>query len=131
MKYKQLPSEKLIQKLLSTSFESPSANRDVYNWSESVLKHIKFLENERIKLVMQYGKDDGTGNCSVKSENYETFFNKFKDILEMEIDEDVEKCPIQSNWFDDEKCEYPKDKKMWITPNEIGILLNFNKKEGN
>lgn len=123
MKYKELPSEKLVQKLLATSFESPSANRKVYNWSESVLKHIRFLEGERIKLVQKYGKKDQNGGMTVTKENMNKFQKEFIDLLEMDIDMPVMECPIKEDWFDDEKCSYPKDKELWATPKEIGSLI--------
>ena len=127
MKYKQLPSEKLIQKLIATSFNSPSKNRNVYDWGNEVLHHIKFLENERIKLVQKYGKDDGKGNLSVLKEKYNDFFKEFKEILEMELNEEVPVCPISEDWFDDDCCQYSSNKEMWLTPAEIGMLIDFNK----
>lgn len=120
MKYKQLPSEKTIQKLLATAFESPAANRDVYNWCEDVLKHIRFLESERIKLVQKYGKDDGNGNFSVLKDKYNQFFSEFKNILEMEIDEKIQECPVKQSWFEDDKCNFSTNKDLWFTPQEIG-----------
>lgn len=123
MKYKELPSEELVQKLLATSFESPSANRKVFNWSESVMRHIRFLEGERIKLVQKYGKQDQNGGMTVTKENMGRFQEEFFNILEMEIDEPVLECPIKPEWFDDEKCSYPKEKELWVTPKEIGTLV--------
>ena len=123
MKYKDLPSEKLLQKLLETSFESPSKNRDVFNWCESIMKHVKFLESERRKLVQKYGSDDGNGTFTVTPENMKTFQKEFYDLLEMDIDSQLKHCPIKEDWFDDEKCSYPKNKEMWITPQEIGKLI--------
>lgn len=120
MKYKQLPSEKTIQKLLATAFESPAANRDVYNWCEDALKHIRFLESERIKLVQKYGKNDGKGNVSVTLENREMFFSDFKDVLEMDIDAEIKECPVKQSWFEDDKCSFSSNKDFWFTPQEIG-----------
>lgn len=120
MKYKQLPSEKTIQKLLATAFESPAANREVYNWCEDVLKHIRFLESERVKLVQKYGKDDGKGNISVTSENRESFFSSFKDVLEMDIDAEIGECPVKQSWFEDDKCSFSSNKDLWFTPQEVG-----------
>lgn len=120
MKYKDLPSEKLIQKLIATSFETPSANREVYDWCEAVLKHIKFIENERVKLVQKYGKDDGNGNFTVTEENKPKFFSEFKDLIEMEINEAIPDCPVKQSWFEDSRCSYAKNKDFWITPAEIG-----------
>ena len=127
MKYKELPSEKLIQKLIATSFESPSANRKVYDWCESVLSHIRFLENERIKLVKKYGSDNGDGNISVPKNQYRQFFSEFNKILEMDIESEIEDCPVKKEWIDDEKCSYPKEKELWISAKEIELLTN---KEG-
>lgn len=122
LKYKSLPSEKLVQKLLATSFESPSANRQVYDWADSILKHIKFLENERVKLVRKYGEEDENCNVKVKQSQMKDFMDEFSSILEMEINEKIKECPISKDWFDDEKCRYPKDKELWVTPNEIGMF---------
>lgn len=122
LKYKSLPSEKLVQKLLATSFESPSANRQVYDWADSILKHIRFLENERVKLVRKYGEEDENCNIKVKQSQMKDFMDEFSSILEMEINEKIKECPIRKDWFDDEKCRYPKDKELWVTPNEIGMF---------
>ena len=122
LKYKSLPSEKLVQKLLATSFESPSANRQVYDWADSILKHIKFLENERVKLVRKYGEEDENCNVKVKQSQMKDFMDEFSSILEMKIKEKIKECPISKDWFDDEKCRYPKDKELWVTPNEIGMF---------
>lgn len=122
LKYKSLPSEKLVQKLLATSFESPSANRQVYDWADSILKHIRFLENERVKLVRKYGEEDENCNVKVKQSQMKDFMDEFSSILEMEINEKIKQCPISKDWFDDEKCRYPKDKELWVTPNEIGMF---------
>ena len=122
LKYKSLPSEKLVQKLLATSFESPSANRQVYDWADSILKHIRFLENERVKLVRKYGEEDENCNIKVKQSQMKDFMDEFSSILEMEINEKIKECPISKDWFDDEKCRYPKDKELWVTPNEIGMF---------
>lgn len=122
LKYKSLPSEKLVQKLLATSFESPSANRQVYDWADSILKHIRFLENERVKLVRKYGEEDENCNVKVKQSQMKDFMDEFSSILEMEINEKIKECPISKDWFDDEKCRYPKDKELWVTPNEIGMF---------
>lgn len=122
MKYKDLPSEKLVQKLIATSFESPTANRKVFDWSESVLKHIRFLENERIKLVQKYGDNDGNGNYSVPKSKVKEFMEEFTTILEMEINDKIIKCPVEPSWFDDNKCNYPKNKDLWISAVEISTL---------
>ena len=123
MKYKQLPSVTQIQKLLATAFENPEANREVYNWCEETLKHIRFLENERVKLVQKYGKENENGTFSVSEENKQKFFSEFKKILEMDIDAQIKECPVKLYWFDNDKCSYPKEKDLWLTPADIAKIL--------
>lgn len=127
MKYKELISKKLIEKLLATSFESPNNNLKVYEWCNEIMPHIDFLENERIKLVKRYGDEDKDGNISVKApEKYKEFIEKFDAVLNMDIEKQIPKCPIEKDWFDNEKCNFAKDKALWISPAEIGIILKYN-----
>lgn len=125
MKYKDLPNERLIQKLLATSFESPSANRQVYDWCEEILLSVRFLENERVKLVKKYGEDDGRGNTKVSQKNYKAFVDEFDALLNMDIDKEISNCPIKRDWFDDDKCSFAQEKQLWLTPSEIGKILNI------
>lgn len=126
MKYKELPKEETLQKLMATCFDTPAANRDIFNWCESLLKHSRFFENERVKLVKMYGKEDGNGNFRVTPENQKEFQVKFNELAGMEIEEPILKNPLNKNWFDNERCQYPFDKNMWLTPAEIGIILKIN-----
>jgi hypothetical protein len=123
VKYADLPKEETVQKLVATSFESPSLNWAVYDWSEKILKHIQFLENERVKLVKRYGEADAQGNCKVPNEKLPEFRKVFAELLNTEIPETIEKCPITKESFSDGKCCYPKEKELWISPIEIYTLL--------
>ena len=123
MKYKELPSEKIVHKLLATAFESPSANLKVYNWCNKVLGHIRFLESERVKLVQKYGKENEDGNYSVPKEKYKEFFEEFREVLEMDIEDKIPEIPVKPDWFDDEKCRYPINKDLWLSPEDIKRLF--------
>lgn len=128
MKYKDLPPQKILNKLIATSFESPTNNRMVYDWAESVSKHCKFLESERVKLVQKHGVEKETGVFAVPQDNFNEFAKDFNSILNMEINEKVDSCPVKEDWFDDDKCQYPKEKELWISPAEIKMIVK--KKEG-
>lgn len=130
MKYKDLPNERLIQKLLATSFESPSANREVYEWCEEILSNVRFVESERIKLVKKYGKANSNGNIQVSRENLAKFQEEFDALYNMDIDRKISKCPIEREWFDDERCRFAPEKELWLSPAEIGKILSWNNKKG-
>ncbi len=123
MKYKDIPSEEIMQKLLATSFESPSHNMKIFLWADKVQKHIRFKENERVKLVQKYGEESAPGNFTVKQENINAFSKDFMEIMEMDVPEDIPDCPVKSEWFADGKCSYANDSSLWLNPKEIGILL--------
>lgn len=121
MKYKELPSKIIVEKATATSFETPSKNRKVLDWGDDVLGHIRFVEHERIKLIKRYGNDDGNGNLKVPKEKLNEFAEKFKEVLETDIENYIP-CPIERDWFHDEVCTYPEEKKLWISAAEISRL---------
>ncbi len=128
MKYKDLPKEITINKLISTSFNSPSVNRKVFNWCNQVLLPIKFLESERVKLVHKYGTvDKESGNITVPNSKIKDFSKDFAEVMEMDIQDKISDFPLEESSFEDENCEYPKTKELWLSPAEIGHLLDLMK----
>lgn len=124
MKYRDLPNEKLLNKILATSFKSPKTNLDVYNWCNSVLPAVRFVENERIKLIQKYGdKNADNGNISVPNEKIAAFMNEFNSVLDMEVE--IPTFDFTAEMFDDEKCCFSIEKTLWLTPQEIGFLINI------
>lgn len=126
MKYRDLPKEIVINKLISTSFDSPKTNLMVYNWCNKVLPLIQFVENERVKLIQRYGElDKKTDKISVSPNKMQEFFKEFNEVLDMDIE--MPKLELTENSFDDDKCQYPLDKALWLTPQEIGYIISLNK----
>ena len=126
--YRDLPSVELLQKLMATSFDSPSTNKQVFDWCEAIKGFSAFRENERVKLIGQYG-ETVDGVTKVKSDKLNEFFDKYGQVLDMEI-EDFPKLPIDSSAFSDDKCFYPKEHELWISPKEIQILELIKQKQG-
>lgn len=128
MKYKDLPNDTLIQKLLQTSFGTPEKDLLVFNYCDSVLKHVRFLESQRIKLIEKYGKEKEHSMFvdPADSKNYSKFIEDFNNILGMDIqDSALCSCPIRKEWLDNETCSYSKDKNFWLTPKDIGRILTI------
>ncbi len=128
MTYRNLPQQELIQKLMATSFGSPSTNKKVFDWCNAVSPMITFRENERVKLIEKYGENRGDV-FAVKPENMADFLREFNEVLDMETDK-LPILPINEASFDDESCCYPKDKELWISPKEIAILMDIKEKKG-
>ncbi len=128
MTYRNLPQQELIQKLMATSFGSPSTNKKVFDWCNAVSPMITFRENERVKLIEKYGENRGDV-FAVKPENMADFLSEYNAVLDMETDK-LPVLPISEESFDDESCCYPKDKELWISPKEIAILMGIKEKKG-
>lgn len=125
MKYKDLPKEETIHKLVSIAFDAPARNWQVYEWAESILKCIRFAENERIKLVLKYGDKDADGSVKVPTDKIQQFLCDYNKVLESDVDTSAKPIGITKEWF--ENCEYPKDKALWITPAEIAMIVAISK----
>lgn len=128
MTYRDLPSNDLVQKLMATSFDSPSTNKKVFDWCNAVLPLIQFKENERIKLIEKHGEKTETG-MGVRPSKLNDFFKEFNAVLDMEI-EYIPEIPITENSFEDEKCSYPLDKALWINAKDISVLTSVKEKQG-
>lgn len=128
IKYRDLPSAITFIKLTNISFDRPSKNLSVYRFVNSMMEHVRFLENERDKLLQNCCNPihDTPGAYTIT----DIYKEKMQEILEMEI---VPVTPIQipdltEDDFSDSKCQYPTDKQMWMNGQEISAVLYLLKK---
>ena len=130
MKYKDLPSLELIEKLKGFLTGDSQKDNKLFFYCLSVEPSAKFLEQQRIKLVEKYGVPEGMG-YKVKQENLEAFAKEFTEALEMEVKENVKPFPIPSDlsWFDSEDCVYSKNKELWLNFNDKKFIMELAKKE--
>ena len=126
MKYQDLPSEEIIVKLISTSFENPMLNYQIYKWGNAILPLIKFRESERVKLIKKYGSETEQG-IRVLTENIDKFREEYIKVLEMDITEELPKLNLNESDF--ESCCYPKEKSMWLNAKEIATIIDNAEKE--
>ena len=67
---------------------------------KKINEELKTLEENRVKLVQKYGKEDEeTNQVSVPSENAPKFYQEFNELMSIEIDIDFE--PISLKEFGD------------------------------
>lgn len=123
IKYGDLPTYKICEKLLMLSFDSPSKNLSVYCFVTALQEHIQFVENERNKMLEKY--------CPAipgKPGTYATtplFKEKMQEVLDMELNatNPIPLPDLTENDFTDSQCQYPADKTYWMNGSEIiGII---------
>lgn len=130
MKYKDLPSFELLQKLKGFLTGDSQKDNQLFFYCLSVEPSVRFLEDQRIKLVEKYGEPQEAG-YKVKEENLNDFAKEFSDVLEMDVKEKIKPFPIPSDlsWFDSEDCVYPKNKELWINFNDKKFIMKLAKRE--
>lgn len=130
IKYGELPPKELCQKLVSVSFNTPRKNLEVYKFCQSILGHMNYIENERLKLFQKYGerdKDDPTMyRIAPNTENMKRFQEEWSAMLDMEIEDDIKLLPLSEDDFCD-NCTYMREKKDWLNGREIATVLRFCK----
>lgn len=123
--YGDIPSADSCRKLSMVSFGSPSKNLRVYKFCEALQHCQDFLENERRKLLNKYGIEESPGHYKVEVIPYN---EAMKELSELEIEEYIPDHGLTENDFCDEKCEYPRDKSLWMNAADINAILSFTDK---
>jgi hypothetical protein len=63
---------------------------------EKIGDEINIFEEQRRKLVMQYGIEETSGMWKVKDENVETYMQDINELREINISLEMEKIPIRA-----------------------------------
>lgn len=132
MKYIDLINYETCAKLMMVSFSTPKKNLQIYKFSNFVLDCQKFFDNEKNKLIEQYGeiRDDGTYRIS-GDDKIKKYKDGISDILSLDIPDGIIIPDITEEDFADDSCEYSKDKRFWLNGNEISKFLAFLDKARN
>lgn len=129
IKYGELPTKEICQKLVSVSFGEPKKNLSVYKFCSAVNNHINYVENERTKLFQKYGteKDDEPGSYIIPNgtEEFKKFKKEWESLIEMEIEEELPTLSLTEDDFLDQNCSYSQDKSKWMNAVDIATVLRF------
>jgi hypothetical protein len=64
---------------------------------KTLSEELRKLEEGRVKLVKKYGKtDEKTGQISVNTEETQSFYKEFNELMQMEIEVDFEPIPLNA-----------------------------------
>jgi hypothetical protein len=105
MKYNEMLNQKMLRKLLNTSFKSPTINKAIWMFYISAKDIYEFLANEVSKT-----KGD------------EKYLNE---LLQQEMDSKLPPLNLTFADFEDENCQYSDDKKLWLNPIEINAIIEW------
>ena len=128
MTYGDLLPVEITAKLIATSFDDPSINLWAYKLYKSLLNYQEFFENERNKLISQYGTEIGPGKYQVPQDKVQEYRNALNEIISMEIDCKLPYFELTEDNFSAERCQYSRDREMWLSAVDINSILTFMEK---
>lgn len=128
MTYGDLLPVQITAKLIATSFDDPSINLWAYKLYKSLLDYQEFFENERNKLITKYGKEVEPGKYQVQQSKVQEYRNDLNEIIKMPIDGKIPYFELSEDNFSADRCQYSKDKDMWLSAVDINSILIFMEK---
>lgn len=128
MTYGDLLPVQITAKLIATSFDDPSINLWAYKLYKSLLDYQEFFENERNKLIVKYGNEIENGKYQVLQCNVDEYRENLKKIISMPIDGKIPYFELKEDNFASDRCQYSKDKDMWLNAVDINSILKFMEK---
>lgn len=128
MTYGDLLPVEITAKLIATSFDDPSINLWAYKLYKSLLDYQEFFENERKKLIIKHGVEIEPGKYQVKNDKEMEFRSDLNEIIKMPIDEKIPYFELKEDNFSAERCQYSKDRGMWLNAVDINSIFKFMEK---
>lgn len=125
MRIGDLPNSETCAKLMMVSFRTAKKNLDVYKMVQECSKYNDYLQNERMKLLSQYGIDNGDGTFKLEGDNVGLFNAKVEEILDTECEFEFCISDLTEKDFEEDNCQYPNDKRFWINGRDIMAVLSF------
>lgn len=130
MKYMDLVTPNVMNKLMSYSFKRDGVDISIYRFSKSMDEVFGFIDSQRRKIVERHAEIADDGSVLYKSE--EERANCSLEVRKM-LDDDVKfEIPVMSlceSDFEPENHQRPSQREMWITPMEIRAIITLSEKQ--
>ena len=88
-------SKEALQRLIEKELPVKTAFK-LNRFIKAVEPELNNFEEQRVKLVKKYGKEDEKGNITVTSDNVEAFISELNDLLEIDVDIKFETISIDA-----------------------------------
>lgn len=126
MKISHLIKRDTCVRLSMVSFGSPQKNFEVFKFIKSIEPFQEYFETEYIKLFNKYGTTTENGSHQViGQENVSAYQKELELLLDVDVDDEIYIPNLTISDFDEEHCQYPNDKNLWMNANDIKSILTF------
>ena len=132
MKYSDLVTPSVMNKLMSYSFKRDGVDISIYRFSKAMDEVFGFIDSQRRKIIERHARVEKDGSVIYKSDEERIACSV--EVIRM-LEEDVKfEIPIVSLCefdFDPENHQRPTQKEAWITPIEIRAIIALSEKQYN
>ena len=131
MKFRELPSEDSLARLVLYAFARDGADQSVFLFCKAVGVALEFFQSQRTKLFQQYGvaSESEPDRLEIKSENKELFYAEMRKLLDSDVQVDIPKLDIEENDFLAENCRKPQNINSVLSASEKMTLIKIASKQ--
>lgn len=130
MKYRDLVTPNVMNKLMSYSFKRDGVDISIYRFYKAIEEVFGFIDSQRRKIVEQHAEIAPDGSVIYKSEEERAECSyEVRAMLDNDVEFDIPVMSLCEFDFDPENHQRPLQKEAWITPMEIGAVIALSEKQ--
>lgn len=127
MKYKDLITPSVVNKLMSYAFKRDGVDLMIYKFSKALDEIFGFVDAQRKKIISGHCKITESGVAEYNSAiDADECSSEIRELLSSKIDFDLPLLAINEQDFDPENHQRPQAKEYWLTSMEIGAILHLS-----
>lgn len=131
MKFRELPSEDSLSRLVLYAFARDGADQSVFLFCKAVGVALEFFQSQRTKLFQRFGvaSESEPDRLEIASENKEAFYAEMRKLLDSDVQVEIPKLDIEESDFLAENCRKPQNVSSILSPIEKMALLRMVDKQ--
>lgn len=126
MKYRDLPNQEAVLRLTAYAFVRDGADESVFKFYRSIAPAYEFYNNQRAKMVAQYGDKDESGNVVVANERRGECIAELTALIDSDVGFRVADLDIEESDFSADKCRKPSEASLLLSSAEKEAILRLS-----
>ena len=126
MKYRDLPNQEAILRLTAYAFVRDGADESVFKFHRSIAPAYEFYNNQRAKIVGQYGDKDNSGNVVVSNERKDECITELTALIDSDVGFRIADLDIEESDFLANKCRKPSEASLLLSSAEKEAILRLS-----
>ena len=126
MKYRDLPNQEAILRLTAYAFVRDGADESVFKFHRSIAPAYEFYNNQRAKIVGQYGTKDDSGNAVVPNDRRDECIAELTLLINSDVGFQVAELDLSESDFSVSQCRKPSEVSLLLSSAEKEAILRLS-----